>query len=79
VILDPDILAIIRIGLQAHFTDCSPDFLERFPDEYSTSPYEALITKQNKIGWDHFVCGKLTKEWRLVQYGVDSGPCKNDG
>jgi hypothetical protein len=68
VILDPDLLAIIRIGLQAYFTDCSPDFSERFPDGYSTSPYEALIIKQNKIGWDHFVRGKLTKEWRLVQY-----------
>jgi hypothetical protein len=32
------------------------------------SPYKALITKQNQIGWDHFVCGKLTKEWRLDQY-----------
>jgi hypothetical protein len=68
VILDPDILAIIRIGLRAYFTDCSPDFSEQFPDGYSTSPYEALITKQNKIGWDHFVRGNLTKEWRLVQY-----------
>jgi hypothetical protein len=68
VILDPNILAIIRIGLRAYFTDCSPNFSERFPDGYSTSPYEALITKQNKIGWDHFGCGKLTKEWKLVQY-----------
>jgi hypothetical protein len=68
VILDPDLLAIIRIGLRAYFTNCSSDFLERFPDGYSTSPYEALITKQNKIGWDHFVRSKLTKEWKLVQY-----------
>jgi hypothetical protein len=28
----------------------------------------ALITQQNKIGWDHFVFSKLTREWRLVQY-----------
>jgi hypothetical protein len=68
VTLDPDLLAIIRLGLRAYFTNCSPDFLERFPNGYLTSPYKALITKQNKIRWDHFVRGKLTKEWRLVQY-----------
>jgi hypothetical protein len=68
VTLDPDLLAIIRLGLWAYFTNCSPDFSERFPNGYLTSPYKVLITQQNKIGWDHFVRGKFTKEWRLVQY-----------
>jgi hypothetical protein len=67
-ILDPDLLAIICIGLRAYFTNCSPESSERFPRGYLTSPYKALITKQNQIGWDHFVRGKLTKEWWLVQY-----------
>jgi hypothetical protein len=43
-------------------------FRSGFSSGYLTSPYKVLITKQNQIGWDHFVCGKITKEWRLVQY-----------
>jgi exonuclease III len=66
--LDPDLLAIIRIGIRSYFADSMPDFSERFPDGYSSTPYYDLIEQQNSIGWDHFIRGKLTKEWDSVQY-----------
>jgi hypothetical protein len=67
-ILDPDLMAIIRIGIRLYFNDSPPDFLERFPQGYSSSPYKDVITKQNAIGWDHFIRGKASKEWQQVQY-----------
>jgi hypothetical protein len=67
-ILDPDLMAIIRIGLRAYFNDSLPDFSECFPTGYSTTPYNDVIVQQNAIGWDHFICGKVTKEWQRVQY-----------
>jgi hypothetical protein len=32
------------------------------------TPYSVLIDQQNAIGWDHFLCGKLSKEWDILQY-----------
>jgi hypothetical protein len=67
-ILDPDLMAIIRIGLRSYFEDSPPDFSERFPQGYSSTPYNDVITQQNAIGWDHFIRGKVSKEWQQVQY-----------
>jgi hypothetical protein len=67
-VLDPDLMAIIRIGLRAYFNDSSPDFSDRFPQGYSSTPYNDIITQQNDIGWDHFIRGKISKEWQHVQY-----------
>jgi hypothetical protein len=61
-------MAIIRIGVQAYFNDSAPVFSDRFPDGYSSTPYCAVIDQQNSIGWDHFIRGKLSKEWQKVQY-----------
>jgi hypothetical protein len=66
--LDPDLLAIIRIGLMSYFQGGSPDFSSRFPDGYSSTPYQSLIDQQNAIGWDHFLRGKLSAEWSTLQY-----------
>jgi hypothetical protein len=67
-ILDPHLIAVIRISLRAYFNDSSPDFSERFPQGYSSTPYNDVITQQNAIGWDHFIRGKVSKEWQQVQY-----------
>jgi hypothetical protein len=45
-----------------------PDFSEHFPAGYLSTPYSDLIDQPNSIGWDHFIRGKLTKEWDAVQY-----------
>jgi hypothetical protein len=37
-ILDPDLMAIIRIGIRVYFNDSPPDFSERFPQGYSSTP-----------------------------------------
>jgi hypothetical protein len=66
--LDPQLLAIVRIGLRAFFNDTPPDFSERFPPGSSTNPYLDLIAQQNTIGWDHFVRGKLSREWSELQF-----------
>jgi hypothetical protein len=66
--IDPDLLTIIRIGLYSFFSDSSPDFSERFTTNSSTSHYLPLIQQQNTIGWDHFLWGKLCKEWGLKQH-----------
>lgn len=58
----------MRLGLTSFFTNSPPDFTERFPDGYSSTPYFALIDRQNAIGWDHFIRGKLSTEWELSQY-----------
>jgi hypothetical protein len=57
--LDPQLLAILKIGMTSYFNDTSPDFSERFPPGPSTAPYLELITQQNSIGWDHFIRGKI--------------------
>jgi endonuclease/exonuclease/phosphatase family metal-dependent hydrolase len=67
-VLDPDLLAIIRLGLRAYFNNSSPDYSERFPLGYSSTPYGDLICQQTALGWDHFIRGKLSKEWTKVQY-----------
>jgi hypothetical protein len=59
-ILDPDLMAIIRIGIRSYFNDSPPDFSERFPQGYLSSPYKDVITLQNAIGWDHFIRGKVS-------------------
>jgi hypothetical protein len=61
-------MAIIRIEVRAYFNDSTPDFSDRFPDGYSLTPYVEVIDQQNAIGWDHFVRGKLSTEWKRVQY-----------
>jgi hypothetical protein len=66
--LDPDLLAIIRIGLTNFFHDSHPDFSERFPTGYSSSPYDELIDEQNAIGWEHFIRGKVSAQWNELQY-----------
>jgi zinc-binding in reverse transcriptase/Endonuclease/Exonuclease/phosphatase family len=66
--LDPDLLAIIRLGLGAYFQGSSPNFSSRFPTGYSSTPYKSLIDQQNAIGWDHFLRGKLSTEWSKSQY-----------
>jgi hypothetical protein len=66
--LDPDLLAIIRIGLTSFFADSSVDFTERFPADSQDHPYTRLITQQGLIGWDHFIRGKISKEWGARQY-----------
>ena len=65
--LDSDLLAIIKIGLTSFFHDCPPSFSDRFPPADFPS-LQILITQQNAIGWDHFVRGKLSKEWSQAQY-----------
>jgi hypothetical protein len=64
-ILNPDLMAIIRLGLRSYFASIPPDFSERFPTGYSTTPYSDLIDQQIAIGWDHF--WKLSTEWENLQ------------
>ena len=66
--LDSDLMAIIHLGLQSFYDDGSPNFTERFPDGYSSTPYAFLIEEQSRIGWDHFIRGKLSGEWIRLQY-----------
>ena len=65
--LDPDLLAIITTGLNAFLHDRPPDFKHRFPPENHTQ-LNTLINQQTQIGWDHFLRGKLSKEWGPAQY-----------
>jgi hypothetical protein len=52
----------------------APDFFfNRFSAGSSSCLYQdlieqELIEQQNAIGWDHFIQGKLTKEWIHHQY-----------
>jgi hypothetical protein len=66
-ILDPDLVAIIRLGLRSYFSSAIPDFSERFPTGYSTTSYADLIEQQNAIGWDHFLGGKVSTDWEMIQ------------
>jgi hypothetical protein len=61
-------MAIIRIGIRMYFNDSPPDFSERFPPGYSSTPNNDVIIQQNAIGWDHFIRSKVSKEWNQVQY-----------
>jgi hypothetical protein len=45
------------------FPDPLPDLLPR-----TTSPYVRLRISQDAIGWDHFLRGKLSKQWTSLQY-----------
>ena len=65
--LDSDLIAIIKIGLTSFFTSCPQTISERFPPQDFPS-LQPLITSQNAIGWDHFLRGKLSKEWSQAQY-----------
>jgi hypothetical protein len=67
-ILDPNLMAIIRMGIRTYFNDSPPDFLERFPQGFSSTPYNDVIIQQNAIGWDHFIRGKVSKKWKQVQH-----------
>ena len=66
--LDPALLTIARIGLQSYFDNSEPDFSERFPVHGTTAPYCDLIDQQTRIGWDHFIRGKISKHWGIKQY-----------
>jgi hypothetical protein len=63
-----DLWQLLEIGIRAYFNDSSPDFSERFPQGYSSTPYNDVIIQQNAIGWDHFIRGKVSKERSQVQY-----------
>jgi hypothetical protein len=43
--------------------DSLPDLLPK-----NTNPYVRLRIAQDSIGWDHFLRGKLSKEWSTLQY-----------
>ena len=66
--LDPVLIIIIRIGLTSYFTNCHPEVHLHFPDGYSTTPYADLIKQQSLIGWGHFLWGKLSTEWNVLQH-----------
>jgi hypothetical protein len=73
---DPLLMDILRTGLHAYFTNTPPDFdkqfprdpEERFPAGSWVNSYHDLINQQQDIGWDHFLRGKLSKEWTKVQF-----------
>ena len=65
--LSPDLLAVIKIGLTSFFSTSPPAFSERFPVN-DLPQLQLLITQQTAIGWDHFIRGKLSKEWSQAQY-----------
>ena len=65
--IDPDLLAIAKIGLSAYFENKAPTFLDRFPVAETTT-LSRLISQQNDIGWDHFLRGKLSQAWGPAQY-----------
>ena len=67
-ILDPDLLSIAQIGMTSYFNNNPPNFSDRFPHNTSNKKLNVLIDQQTAIGWDHFMRGKLSKEWGPAQY-----------
>ena len=67
-VLDPDLLVIAQIGMTSYFNNSSTNFSDRFPHDTTTKKLNVLIDQQTAIGWDHFLRGKLSKEWGPAQY-----------
>jgi hypothetical protein len=43
--VDPELVAIIQIGLLAYFTKSTPDFPKCFPERYSSTQHLSLINQ----------------------------------
>jgi hypothetical protein len=63
--LNLNLLAIAQIGLKAS------GFFDRYLRNSSNPPCQSLILQQRPIGWDHFIPGKMIKEWGSRQYAYD--------
>ena len=60
---DPVILDILLDGLNSFFVPAADP---PKPDNYDAD-YHSAITQQNAIGWDNFIKGRWSKEWRKLQ------------
>jgi hypothetical protein len=66
----PILVDIMMAGLASYFTNTAFDY-----DEFSAfdvphhprRPYCRLLQHQGKIGWDHFLRGKLSYHWTALQ------------
>ena len=39
--------------------------------EYPYEKYHQLLMEQQHIGWDNFLCGKISKQWRIYQQNYE--------
>ena len=39
--------------------------------EYPNEEYHQLLMEQQHIGWDNFLCGKISKQWRIYQQNYE--------
>jgi hypothetical protein len=57
-------------GLDSYFTNTALDYNEfsafNVP-HHPRRPYYRLLQHQDKIGWDHFLRGKLSYHWTALQ------------
>jgi hypothetical protein len=57
-------------GLDSYFKNKSLDyskFLALNVPHHPRQPYYRLLKHQDQIGWDHFLCGKLSYHWTELQ------------
>ena len=78
--LDPELIDMIRLGLQGYFRDNFTALHSRFPDprpstvgadsdcQSTSDVYILLRQAQDAIGWDHFLRGKMSMDWSRLQY-----------
>ena len=57
----PELLDILLEGLSAWFEDRQPAF------NFQSVKYNALISRQNKAGWDQILYGRFVIDWRNIQ------------
>ena len=39
--------------------------------EYLYEEYHQLLMEKQHIGWDNFICGKISKQWRIYQQNYE--------
>jgi hypothetical protein len=66
----PDITLCDDSSDDSNYDPADPFFPESLPDllPRNASPYVCLRISQDAIGWDHFLRGKLSKQWTALQY-----------
>jgi hypothetical protein len=58
----PQLIDIMREGLASYLQQLPMDH-----NKYNNTPYQLLIEQQSAIGWDNFLRGRLSKEWKRLQ------------
>ena len=67
---NPVLVDIMMAGLNSYFQAKPVDYSEFTEFDNSSHPrrpYYSLIQHQEAIGWDHFLHGKLSHHWTLIQ------------